>query len=267
MLRTGARWYKIRGFPREAEDLFMYLALVSYIIMSGLYFGILPTLFRLYAVAAGLVPPWATMAEDVTAMLKLIFVVQFFFWLTLWCVKWSLLFMFKKTTTGLPLYHKIWWGILAFSIVTFIICCISNFTTCSSMAKWFSAKSECATHRDNVAKRISLWFSLAVDLLTDLMSKKCPRHRATLIPTDLISYGYSSACHFDVENVMDREDQSRSHFRSWYHHHGHRHYPKCLSGPGRWHIRCQRDLGHLGKLNRLDLDAPCINMDIAVGWY
>ncbi|KAF7559901.1 hypothetical protein G7046_g4249 [Stylonectria norvegica] len=166
--RTGARWFKIRTIPLDAEDIFMYVALVSFAIMSALYIATIPTYFNVMAVSEGLMQPYLSLQRDLVVMLKEFFVVQFFFWLTLWAVKWSLLFMFKRTTEGLPLYNRIWWGILVFSILTFLGCCISNFTSCSSMHAWFVA-GECSTARDARAKNISLWFSLAADLSTDLL--------------------------------------------------------------------------------------------------
>ena len=46
--------------------------------------------------------------------------------------------MFKRLTDELPVYTKIWWGVLDFTVVTFIGCVISVFTPCSSMCTWFS---------------------------------------------------------------------------------------------------------------------------------
>lgn len=169
-MRTGARWFKNRRIPFQMEDIFMYLALISFAITCALYYATIDTFFNVMAITAGLMQPYASLEHDLLIMLYEFFVVQFFFWLTLWAVKWSLLFMFKRLTDGLPLYNKIWWGVLIFSILTFIGCCISNFTSCSSMHAWFTA-GECTTARDSRAKTISLWFSLGADLATDLLSK------------------------------------------------------------------------------------------------
>ncbi|KAJ2970132.1 hypothetical protein NQ176_g8332 [Zarea fungicola] len=174
-MRTGARWYKLRKIPYEMEDIFMYLALVAFILTVALYYATIETFFRVTALAAnpGQAEPWPTMADDLVLMLKEFFVVQFFFWLTLWAVKWSLLFMFKRLTNGLPVYNKIWWVVFAYSILVFIGSCISNFFSCSSMHAWFTA-GECNTPRDSRAKSISLWFSLAADLSTDILIMAVP---------------------------------------------------------------------------------------------
>lgn len=173
-MRTGARWYKLRKIPYQTEDIFMYLALVSFILTVALYYSTIDTFFRVTALSEGREKPWATLNDDLVLMLKEFFVVQFFFWLTLWAVKWSLLFMFKRLTHGLPIYNQIWWAVLVYSVLVFIGCCISNFTSCSSMKAWFTA-GECSTSaRDARAKAISLWFSLAADLSTDLLSMPNP---------------------------------------------------------------------------------------------
>lgn len=188
-MRTGARWFKIRRLPLHMEDIFMYLALTSFTIMCALYLAAIPTFYNVTAIMQGHMKPYPGLGEDLVVMLKEFFVVQFFFWLTLWAVKWSLLFLFKRLTHGLPLYNKVWWAILIFSILTFIGCCISNFTSCSSMRAWFTAE-ECSTPRDARAKAISLWFSLAADLSTDLLSDP-PAFLSDWSLADCYSYGRS----------------------------------------------------------------------------
>ncbi|KAH7311803.1 hypothetical protein BKA65DRAFT_558443 [Rhexocercosporidium sp. MPI-PUGE-AT-0058] len=173
-LRTGARWFKTRQIPFAAEDVFMYLALASFAIMTALYLDILGTLYNIQLIGAGLLPPYATLLDDLSVMLKEFFAVQFFFWSTLWCVKLSLLFMFQRLTTGLPTYSRVWWAVLTFTILTYVGCVVSQFTSCSSMHAWLSPAGLCDTPRDAVAKAASLWYSLAVDLLTDLMIMAIP---------------------------------------------------------------------------------------------
>ncbi|TQV97832.1 CFEM domain-containing protein [Cordyceps javanica] len=172
-MRTGARWFKLRKIPYQMEDIFMYLSLISFIITVALYYATIGTFFKVMAISEGRAQPYPDLPKDLLVMLKEFFVVQFFFWLTLWAVKWSLLFMFKRLTEGLPLYTQIWWGVLVYSILVFIGCCISNFTSCSSMQAWFTAGA-CNTARDARAKAISLWFSLAADLSTDLLIMAVP---------------------------------------------------------------------------------------------
>ncbi|KFY24795.1 hypothetical protein V493_05029 [Pseudogymnoascus sp. VKM F-4281 (FW-2241)] len=138
-MRCVARWYKTRGLPWAAEDLFMYLALASFAITCALYLAAMPTLYNVSDIMTGKMEQYASLQSDLVRMLKEFFAVQMFFWLTLWAVKWSLLFMFKRLTKGIRLYTNIWWGALAFTALTFIGCVISGITSCSSMDAWFTA--------------------------------------------------------------------------------------------------------------------------------
>jgi hypothetical protein len=143
----------------------MYLALVSFAATCGLYLSIMPTL---YLASTGSL--WLGMMDDLSAMLKELLAVQIFFWLTLWAVKLSLLFMFKRLTEGIRFYTWWWWGVLGFTVVSYVLCVVSSFLSCSSMHAWFTA-GLCFEERDARAKEISLWFSLAVDVASDFMSE------------------------------------------------------------------------------------------------
>ena len=124
--------------PIAAEDIFVYIGLVTYVIMSGLYLDLLPRLQRIDLVESGQLAPYTTIDTDIVTVLKEILCIQIFFWSTLWSVKLSLLFMFRRLTTGISTYTKLWWGVLAFCILSFLGCVISAFESCSSMHAWFS---------------------------------------------------------------------------------------------------------------------------------
>lgn len=173
IFRSIARWVKVRRFPYAPEDIAMYVALSAFIIQCALYLAAMPTLYNALAIEAGLMPPYASLPKDLVAMLKMFLSVLIFFWLTLWAVKCSLLFMFKPLTKGLPAYERVWWCVLALVVLTFIGTVISDFTSCHSMHAWFTA-GLCTTPRDATAKAASLWYALAVDLLTDLLIMALP---------------------------------------------------------------------------------------------
>ncbi|KFY18266.1 hypothetical protein V492_00032 [Pseudogymnoascus sp. VKM F-4246] len=172
-IRCVARWYKTRGLPMAAEDIFMYLAVFSFAITCALYLAAMPTFYNVMDITTGKMAPYASLQTDLVRMLKEFFAVQMFFWFTLFCVKWSLLFMFKALTNGIRLYTNIWWAALAFTVLTFIGCVISGITSCSSMEAWFTA-GLCDTPRDARAKAISLWYCMAVDVLGDLLIMVIP---------------------------------------------------------------------------------------------
>ncbi|RFU29596.1 hypothetical protein B7463_g6733, partial [Scytalidium lignicola] len=171
--RGVARYRKTRSFPLAIEDLFLLLALASFIGMAGVYLYCLPILFRSEAIGAGKERPYHGFKDDMTNMLHGFLAAQLIFWLSLWSVKLSLLFLFRKLTIGLPDYIYIWTGIMVFTVLSFVGCVISGFTSCSSLHAWFTAGA-CETARDATAKKASLYYSLAVDLLTDLLIMVIP---------------------------------------------------------------------------------------------
>ncbi|KAH8816926.1 CFEM domain-containing protein [Xylogone sp. PMI_703] len=172
-VRGIARYRKTGTFPHAIEDLFLFLALASYIGLVGIYLYCLPILFRSEAIGAGKEQVYPGFDHDMKGMLHGFLAAQLIFWLALWSVKLSLLFMFRKLTIGLPDYRYIWAGIMVFTLLSFVGCVISGFTSCSSLHAWFTAGA-CETARDAVAKKASLYYSLAVDLLTDLLIMSIP---------------------------------------------------------------------------------------------
>lgn len=107
--------------------------------MCSIYLAIYPILYKAIAVASEEATPWATMTSDLVEMLHLFFAVQLLFWTTLWGVKFSLLYMFRRLTLGLPLYSRIWLAITVFTGITYLACVVTEFTSCSSMSAWFTA--------------------------------------------------------------------------------------------------------------------------------
>lgn len=138
IVRWIARYFKTHSVIPEAEDYFMFLALAFYLTMNALYLSALPVVYRLLDFAAGLEAPWATLIDDDVYMLKEFFAIDMVFWATLWCVKFSLLFMFRRLSTGLPMYRAYWYFVMGFTLVVLIGAAVSNITACPSMTAWFT---------------------------------------------------------------------------------------------------------------------------------
>lgn len=108
--------------------------------MTIMYLKIIPIFYGLPELMPKVLSGELTMAQvepEMITLMKYFFSVQIFFWLTLWAVKWSLLFMFRRLTEGIQVYERIWWAVLVFTVLTFIAVVITNFTSCSSMSAWF----------------------------------------------------------------------------------------------------------------------------------
>ena len=59
---------------------------------------------------------------------------------------------------------------------------ISNFTSCASIHEWFTP-GLCDSHRDQGAQVASLYYSFAVDVLSDLMSMDANETRIFVFKT------------------------------------------------------------------------------------
>ncbi|KFY04279.1 hypothetical protein O988_00891 [Pseudogymnoascus sp. VKM F-3808] len=169
--RTIVRWKKEHTI--QAEDYLCWLALASFVSLVGLYFNILDTIYIVTAVASGKAKPTATFVSDGNHMMRCMFAIQLLFWMSLYAVKFSLLFLFRRLALGLPLYEKIWTGVVVFTMLSFIGSVITELTSCTPLIAYFHF-GECNKPSDAKAQATSLYFSLAVDVLTDLLIMAIP---------------------------------------------------------------------------------------------
>jgi hypothetical protein len=143
--RSAARWWKAHEI--QIEDFLLWFALISYLAMCGIYLNTMSLLYRILALEAGTMPLWPTVVHDGVTMMKYVFVLQILFWTALWSVKFSLLWMFRRLTLGLPYYTLIWWVITAFNLLSFVGCVIFLMKSCSSMTEWFTFGKACLNHQ------------------------------------------------------------------------------------------------------------------------
>ena len=98
----------------ELHDLFIYSAYVLYLALWICYRIVIEPMFRAYAVYSGEIPPYPALMHDASQMLRLITAAQMCFYTVLLCVKLSLLTLYRKLITGLPIvYERIWWSMVA----------------------------------------------------------------------------------------------------------------------------------------------------------
>jgi hypothetical protein len=100
LARTGLSFLRPR--PLTASDSFIIFAFACYATMCALYISLSPYMQRLYDVVNGNIPPYPEMAEDNMTMTKMLFAAPCLFWMTLWSIKFSLLFLYRKLLVGLP---------------------------------------------------------------------------------------------------------------------------------------------------------------------
>ncbi|KAF2641901.1 hypothetical protein P280DRAFT_548513 [Massarina eburnea CBS 473.64] len=160
----------------EFQDFFIYLAYALYLGLWAQYIVAVPYLFKLSAVSSGEIAPYPDVTKDVAYMSKLIWTAQMCFYICLWSVKMSLLSLYRKLITSLEIiYSRIWWGIVIFAALAYIGCIISSVMSCTSLKAFFNAGS-CSSPDELQNQIISLYYSYAVDVVTDLMVMFLPIH-------------------------------------------------------------------------------------------
>lgn len=169
------------------EDVTVALAWACFTAMSIGYICVTPAVYRIAAVGNGEVPPYATLKDDSEYLVKIFFPNTLLLWTTLWLVKFALLLRCRRLIDRRHLYTVVWRCILAFTVVAYVGCIVSEFTSCRSL--WFplvcgsrttntmpsclltKCLGMCQTERDAKASVISLFYAFAVDIITDMMSE------------------------------------------------------------------------------------------------
>lgn len=170
-VRTGARWIGARRF--SWEDGWCWLAAICLVLVGSLYVKILPNIYWVQDVRDQIRKPDADFFAKGNEMLLYIQAIQVFFWTCLWSVKISLLLMFKRLTERVPVHRIIWWVVMVITIVTYIGCIITQLTACVDISK-ATTIGGCSAEADIKRQAISLYYALAVDVLTDFLVMAIP---------------------------------------------------------------------------------------------
>lgn len=151
------------------DDFALFFGLATYITLCALYLADIPYLYSVMEWLSGHRALSPEVVADYTQMMKYNWAVTLFFWAVLWSVKISLLLFFRRVILNTN-FIRAWWVILVFTILTFIGCVISQFTSCDSISD-FTKLGACVSPQEQRAQIISLYYSFAVDVLTDILSK------------------------------------------------------------------------------------------------
>lgn len=130
--RTVLRWQKVHAI--QVEDCLVWLATVFYICFVSLYIAVFPVYDRVSKVGAGELAPYPSIVHDSYFMLACLFSAQLLFWSTLWTIKLSLLFWFRRLIQGLPKYTLLWRCIAGFTLLSFVACVVTQFASCKSVS-------------------------------------------------------------------------------------------------------------------------------------
>ncbi|KAF2716503.1 hypothetical protein K431DRAFT_235253 [Polychaeton citri CBS 116435] len=145
------------------DDGFALLATALLIANSAVTQVMSPPMYELLRVSVGLETPTAAFFERASFYLKCQFTSTFLFWSCLWSVKACFLAFFYRLTENLLWPRRMWWPVVAFTLLAYIGCIITYPVSCTSFVL-----GQCQKPINVQRSLISLRFSTAVDILSDL---------------------------------------------------------------------------------------------------
>ncbi|PSN61723.1 hypothetical protein BS50DRAFT_504047 [Corynespora cassiicola Philippines] len=153
----------------ELGDFFICFAFALYVSLWICYIIMVGPMFKVSAVGRGEITPYPTLADDAAYTFRLIAASQMCFYTSLYCVKISLLILYRKLLVGLStIYYRIWYGIIIFCILSWIGSVLSTIFSCDDLAAQFS-QGKCGESPSEKQRIIfSLYFAYGVDVATDL---------------------------------------------------------------------------------------------------
>ncbi|KNG81232.1 hypothetical protein ANOM_009221 [Aspergillus nomiae NRRL 13137] len=101
------------------------------------------------------------------------FVIIGLFWSILWCIKGSFLALFWMISDGLPKYRRVCAAISIFTFLAYVGCWIASALNCHPPSDYFRF-GKCTKPADLRGSVISISYSTAVDIITDLMIMGLP---------------------------------------------------------------------------------------------
>ncbi|KAL4746602.1 hypothetical protein BDW72DRAFT_210324 [Aspergillus terricola var. indicus] len=144
----------------------------DYSILAALFFlisnAILQTLQAPHLYYIVQTPQGSDIAHHSVMYVHYEFVIIALFWTILWSVKAAFLAIFWKTTDQLPFYRRWWWAIVVFCILAYVGCWLASALNCHPPSAYFKF-GQCNKPIDQRGSLISISYSTAVDILSDLM--------------------------------------------------------------------------------------------------
>ncbi|KAK8093854.1 hypothetical protein PG997_000539 [Apiospora hydei] len=142
-----------------ADDYLAVLALLLLISNSVVMTLMAPTMYEVIVVSAGpVVPPPPTFLDDAAYYLELQFASTVLFWSCLWAVKGCFLVFFGRLARPLK-WPRAWIAIVIFTVAAY----------CASIVTSLVLKVECQGPLNIYRSAVSLRFSTAVDVISDVL--------------------------------------------------------------------------------------------------
>jgi len=153
-----------------AEDYWIFLALASLLSLCVLETVQLPSLFHIKSVLNGSIPISIQLITYTEDYLKYEFAIIILFWTVLWSVKASFLALYLKLFRELAIYRRIWYGLALFTALAYGGCIVTLCLSCGTISNFFKF-GQCAQPEYIWASNLSVYYSTALDVFTDLCSR------------------------------------------------------------------------------------------------
>ncbi|KAF9887200.1 hypothetical protein FE257_010454 [Aspergillus nanangensis] len=146
-----------------ADDYFVLFALAVLITNAVLMTLQGPSMYY-----TALNPMGPDIAYHGTTYVRYEFAIIGLFWTVLWSIKGSFLALYWMIIGVLPRYRWVWIGVTTFTIASYIVCWLLSALNCHPASNYF-VLGGCSKPIDQRSAMITICFSTAVDILTDLM--------------------------------------------------------------------------------------------------
>ncbi|PSK42053.1 hypothetical protein B9Z65_3967 [Elsinoe australis] len=164
-IRTSLTIYQHKSI--RWDDGWLFAGYFFFVAMTILYLAKASVIFSFWGVIDGTKPVYSTMMQDDVTMRKVSLAANILFYSALWSVKFSLLAFYKQLMARLQTYVRAWWVVTTLTSIFYIVAIILSVTGCSRPQDLMSSGG-CQRPRDFQGVAASLWYSYAVDVVTDI---------------------------------------------------------------------------------------------------
>ncbi|KAI9753686.1 MAG: hypothetical protein M4579_005038 [Chaenotheca gracillima] len=166
---AGRTWLRVTRVDRLHVSDYLVFAAFGVLVVNAILNSLLTDpLYYMMRAGAGLVPADERLMLEGNRYVRFEFASIGLFWTILWLVKFSYLFLFRRLHKGLPSYQKIWTAIGIFMVGAYIGCWVASIMDCHPPSAYFHFGS-CTKPIDVRGSTISIWYSTAVDILSDIL--------------------------------------------------------------------------------------------------
>jgi len=151
-----------------------------------------PSLYYLIYASSGEAPAGKALMDEGNVYVRYQFAIILIFFTIIWSVKYSFLALYYRLFKGLTMYRGIWWVVVNFAALAYVGCWFASIWTCHPPSTYFDFgmhyilrkcamerranfdSGQCAKPIDIEGSVISISYSTAVDVLTDLIIMALP---------------------------------------------------------------------------------------------